>query len=188
VSGFILIASFFIFFKYTYIGQGNAEIRRMRSAFDPDNASLQVRLDNQKKLKEYLASRPFGGGIGHAGGKARKFAPKAFLSNVPADSWYVLIWAEQGIVGLTLHLIILFYIITKASFLVMFRIRDPIVKTKMSALVAGMFGIMAASYGNMVLGQMPTSVLIYMSMAIMLSPEVFDADAVKESLAVLVTA
>ncbi len=180
VSGAILIASFFIFFKYTYIGQGNAEIRRMRSAFDPDNASLQVRLDNQAKLKTYLATRPFGGGIGHAGGKARKFAPKAFLSNVPADSWYVLIWAEQGIVGLTLHLLILFYIITKASFNVMFRIRDPIVKMKMAALVSGMFGIMAASYGNMVLGQMPTSVLIYMSMAIMLSSEVFDKEALAE--------
>lgn len=181
IAGFILIASFFIFFKYTFIGQGNAEIRRMRSAFDPDNASLQVRLDNQKKLKEYLATRPFGGGIGHAGGKARKFAPKAFLSNVPADSWYVLIWAEQGIVGLTLHLLILFYIIIKASFHVMFRIRDPIVKMKIAALVCGMFGIMAASYGNMVLGQMPTSVLIYMSMAIILNSEVFDADAAKEN-------
>jgi hypothetical protein len=32
----------------------------------------------------------------------------------------------------------------------------------------------------MVLGQMPTSVLIYMSMAIMLSSEVFDADALAE--------
>jgi len=39
---------------------------------------------------------------------------------------------------------------------------------------------MAASYGNMVLGQMPTSVLIYMSMAIILNSEVFDADAAKE--------
>lgn len=177
ISGFIFIAAFFIFFKYTFIGQGNAEIRRMRSAFDPDNASLQVRLENQKKLKEYLATRPFGGGIGHAGGKARKFAPKAFLSNIPADSWYVLIWAEQGIVGLTLHLLILFYILIKGSFKVMFRIRDPIIKMKMAALVSGMFGIMAASYGNMVLGQMPTSVLIYMAMAIMLSPEIFEADA-----------
>ena len=182
VTGFILISVFFIFFKYTYIGQGNPEIRRMRSAFDPDNPSLQVRLNNQKKLKSYLASRPFGGGIGHAGGKARKFAPRAFLSNVPPDSWYVLIWAEQGIVGLTLHLMILFYIIIKASFIVMFRIRDPIVKMKIAALVCGMFGIMVASYGNMVLGQMPTSVLIYMSMALMLNSEVFEADAARENL------
>lgn len=182
IAGFILIASFFIFFKYTFIGQGNPEIRRMRSAFNPDDPSLQVRLNNQKKLKGYLATRPFGGGIGHAGGKARKFAPNAFLSNVPPDSWYVLIWAEQGIVGLTLHLLILFYIIIKASFKIMFRIRDPIVKMKMAALVSGMFGIMVASYGNMVLGQMPTSVLIYMSMALMLNSEVFEADAARENL------
>lgn len=181
IAGFILIASFFIFFKYTFIGQGNPEIRRMRSAFNPDDPSLQVRLNNQKKLKGYLATRPFGGGIGHAGGKARKFAPNAFLSNVPPDSWYVLIWAEQGIVGLTLHLLILFYIIIKASFKIMFRIRDPIVKMKMAALVSGMFGIMVASYGNMVLGQMPTSVLIYMSMALMLNSEVFEADAAREN-------
>jgi len=180
ISGFVLIALLFIFFKYTFIGQGNPEIRRMRSAFDPENASLQVRLENQQKLKAYLATRPIGGGIGHAGGKARKFAPKAVLSNIPADSWYVLIWAEQGIIGLTLHLLILFYIITKASFHIMFRIRDPIVRTKMSALVAGMAGIMVASYGNMVLGQMPTSILIYMSMAIMLSSDVFDAEAARE--------
>lgn len=180
VSGFVVIGSFLVFFKYTSIGQGNAEIRRMRSAFDPNNPSLMVRLENQKKLKVYLATRPFGGGIGHAGGKARRFGPKAFLANVPTDSWYVLIWAEQGVVGLTLHLLILFYIIIKASFLVMFRIRDPNVKIKMSALISGMFGIMAASYGNMVLGQMPTVVLIFMSMAIMLSADIFDADAARE--------
>jgi hypothetical protein len=182
ISGFVMIALFFVFFKYTFIGQGISEIRRMRSAFDPDNPSLQVRLENQKKLKTYLATRPFGGGIAHAGGKAKKFAPKAFLSSVPPDSWYVVIWAEQGIVGLTLHLLILFYIVIKGSFLVMFRISDPIVKTKMSALVGGMFGIMVASYGNMVLGQMPTGVLMYMSMALMLSSDVFDADALKEKM------
>jgi hypothetical protein len=174
IGGFILLAGFFIFFKFTSIGQDNPEIRRMRSAFDPNNPSLQVRLANQKKLSSYLASRPFGGGIGHAGGKARKFLPNAFLTNTPPDSWYVLIWAEQGIVGLTLHLAILFYIIIKSSWKIMYKIRDPIVKMKMAALTCGMFGIMAASYGNMVLGQMPTSILIYTSMALMLNSEVFD--------------
>jgi len=37
----------YIFFAHTTIGQGNAEIRRMRTAFDPNEASLQVRLENQ---------------------------------------------------------------------------------------------------------------------------------------------
>jgi hypothetical protein len=177
LSGFFLLVLVFVFFKYTLIGQDNQQIRRMRSAFDPNDASLQVRLENQKKLKVYLASRPMGGGIGHAGVKAQKYLPNAFLSNVATDSWYVLIWAEQGIIGLSLHLFILFYVLVKASYLIMFRIRDPIVKMKMAALASGMFGVMVASYGNAVLGTMPTGMLIYVSMALMLNSDVLDADA-----------
>jgi hypothetical protein len=173
-AGFIFVALIFVFFKFTMIANGNAEIRRMRTAFDPNDASLQVRLDNQKILKGYLATRPFGGGIGHAGDKAQRYLPNTFLSHVATDSWYVMIWAEMGIIGLTLHLFILFYVIGMASFKVMFRIRDPITKLKMSALISGMAGIMIASYGNEVLGQMPTSLLIYASMAIMTNPKLFE--------------
>ena len=172
--GVALLSIVFIFFRFTTIGQGNDQIRRMRTAFDPNDASLQVRLDNQKKLSVYLASRPFGGGIGLGGVKAQKYLPNAFLSQVATDSGYVLIWVEEGVVGLLLFLFILFYTISKASFHIMFRIRDPILKIKMSALIAGMFGIMVANYGNAVLGQMPTSMLIYTSMAIMLNSDKFD--------------
>ena len=176
IIGVAFLAIVFIFFKYTTIAQGNAQVRRMRTAFDPNDASLQVRLDNQKILKNYLASRPFGGGIGHGGTKAQKYLPNAFLSNVATDSWYVLIWVEQGIVGLILHLGILFYVMIKASLKVMFKIRDPILKFKMASLIAGMAGIMVASYGNAVLGQMPTALLIYATMAIILNSDVYEKE------------
>lgn len=172
--GVSLIALVFIFFKFTLIGQGNAQIRRMRTAFDPNDASLQVRLNNQKILKNYLASRPFGGGIGHGGVKAQKFLPNAFLSQIATDSWYVLIWVEQGIVGLMLHLFILFYVLIKSCYKIMFRIRSPQLKLKMSALTAGMAGVMVASYGNAVLGTMPTGTLIYISMAILMNSDYLD--------------
>jgi len=175
LTGFFLLIVVFIFFKYTTIGQGNYQIRRMRTAFDPNDASLQVRLENQRLLKSYMASRPFGGGIGHGGVKAQKYLPNAYLSQMPTDSGYVLIWVEQGIVGLLLHLFILFYVVGKSSYLIMFRIRDPILKLKMAALTSGMFGIMVANYGNAVLGQMPTSILIYTSMALMLNSEKLDS-------------
>jgi hypothetical protein len=58
----------------------------------------------------------------------------------------------------------------------MFRIVNPLVKLKMMALTSGMFGIMVASYGNAVLGQMPTSILIYTSMALILNSKVFDSE------------
>lgn len=172
--GLGFIALIFIFFRFTTIGQGNDQIRRMRTAFDPNDASLQVRLDNQKILKKYLATRPFGGGIGHGGVKAQKYLPNAFLSQIATDSWYVLVWVEEGIVGLLLHLFILFYAVGKSSFKVMFRIRDPLLKLKIAALISGMAGVMVASYGNAVLGAMPTGMLIYTSMAIMLNSEVLD--------------
>ena len=146
----------------------------MRSAFDPNDASFQVRLENQRTLSVYLASRPFGGGIGHAGVKAKKFLPYAFLSQIATDSWYVMIWAEQGIIGLLLHLFILFYIVIKSSYSIMYKIRDPILKIKMAALVSGMIGVMVASYGNAVLGSVPTAVTIYISMALLLNANVFD--------------
>jgi hypothetical protein len=177
MSGIVLMVVVFIFFKYTNIGQDNQQIRRMRTAFDPNDPSLQLRLENQRKLSVYLSSRPFGGGLGHAGIKAQKVLPNTFLSNIATDSWYVMIWAEQGVVGLTLHLFILFYIIIRASYLVMFKVRDPVVKNTVTALAAGMLGVMVASYGNAVLGQVPTSLLIYASMALMLNAEQLDKDA-----------
>ncbi len=173
-AGLLFVAMLFVFFKYTTIANGNPQIRRMRTGFDPNDASLQVRLANQRILSAYMATRPFGGGIGHAGDKAQRFLPNAFLSHVATDSWYVMIWAEMGVVGLTMHLCILFYVVGMASFKVMFRIRDPITKLKMSALICGMLGVMAASYGNAVLGGLPTALLIYSSMALISNPKIFE--------------
>ena len=91
-----------------------------------------------------------------------------------------MIWAEMGIIGLILHLCILFYVIGVASFKVMFRIRDPITKLKMSALISGMVGVMLASYGNGVLGGMPTGLLIYASMALMSNPQIFEEPIIEK--------
>ena len=178
--GILFVVLLFVFFKFTMIANGNAQIRRMRTGFDANNPSLLVRKANQAILKGYLSSRPFGGGIGHAGDKALRFLPNAFLSRVATDSWYVMIWAEMGIIGLILHLCILFYVIGMASFKVMFRIRDPITKLKMSALISGMAGVMVASYGNGVLGGMPTGLLIYASMALMSNPQIFEEPIIEK--------
>jgi len=165
IVGGILGLSVLIFFKYTTIGQSNSTVSRMRSAFNPQDASLLVRLENQRRLKTYMVTRPFGGGIGSAGNWGLRFSPNTFLAQTPTDSWYVMIWAEQGIVGLILHLFILLYIVIKSCYMIMYKLKDPENKAKMSALVAGMWGVMVASYGNGILGQMPTGIIIYMSMA-----------------------
>lgn len=167
IIGLAIMAGAVVFFRYTYIGQGISQIRRMRTAFRPtDNASLQVRLQTKEILRDYLADKPFGGGIGAAGNWGKRFSPQGFLANIATDSWYVQIWAEQGIVGLVLHLVMMFYIVLKGSFYVMTRLEDKEVKYIVSALVAGMVGLMGASYGNGVFGQMPSGVMVYISMAV----------------------
>lgn len=163
--GLIAGLSVFIFLKYTTILQSNYQIRRIRTALDPNNPSLQTRLNNQAKLKVYLATRPLGGGLGSAGNWGKRFSPNTFLANTATDSWYVAIWAEMGIVGLILHLSILLYILLKSCYYVFAKIKNELLRAKMNALVSGFFGIMVASYGNGILGQMPTGIIIYMSMA-----------------------
>jgi hypothetical protein len=178
--GMIFGLSILFVLKFTTIGNQNADIRRMRSAFDPNDASLQTRLNNQAILKSYLRTRPFGGGIGSSGAWGKRFSPNGFLANVATDSWYVVIWAEQGMIGLTLHLIILFIIVGKSVYLIMFKLKDPLLRGQMSALVSGIFGIMGASYGNAVLGQMPTGIIIYVSMAFLFNSPKFDEFIQKE--------
>jgi len=174
IAGIVLMALIYVFFKYTMLLNGNDQIRRMRTGFDPNNKSLQVRHANQAILAIYLDSRPFGGGIGSAGNWGQRFTPNGFLANVPTDSWYVMIWAEQGIVGLYLHLAILFYILFYGGYVVLFKLKNPKMINITQALVVGHAGIMLVSYGNGVLGQLPTSMLLYTSMAYIFAAERLD--------------
>ena len=154
------------FFKFTNIGAGNSQINRMRTAFNPqEDASMTIRIYNQKRFAAYLKTRPFGGGVGHAGDHAHKFVPYGYLANIATDSWFVLIWAECGIVGLFIHLFVIFYIIGKCIYIVMFRLKNQILIGKLSALLCGVFGIVIASYSNAYFGQFPTHILVFTSMA-----------------------
>ncbi|WP_431126009.1 hypothetical protein [Flagellimonas flava] len=172
VLGVIMGIGVFIFFKYTTIGNDNDQIRRMRTAFDPNDASLQMRKINQERLRGYLATRPLGGGIGSTGNWGKRFSPNTFLANTATDSWFVAVWADTGIVGLYLHLFILFFILITGAYNCMFKIRDDWLKGQITALVCGMAGIMLASYGNGVFGQFPTCILMYTGMIfIFISPK-----------------
>ncbi|WP_422350061.1 O-antigen ligase family protein [Flagellimonas sp.] len=172
VLGVILGIGVFVFFKYTTIGNDNDQIRRMRTAFDPNDASLQMRKINQERLRGYLATRPLGGGIGSTGNWGKRFSPNTFLANTATDSWFVAVWADTGIVGLYLHLFILFFILITGAYNCMFKIRDDWLKGQITALVCGMAGIMLASYGNGVFGQFPTCILMYTGMVfIFISPK-----------------
>ena len=157
--GFLMIAGVFIFLKYTFALQGVEQVRRMRTALNFEDASLQVRLKNQITFGNYLRSRPFGGGIGAAGFWGYRFNPNSLLANTATDSYYVKVWAETGIIGISLHLFMFGFILGKGAG-VLWRIRNPVIHIKSLALYCGVAGILLSSYGNQVFSQMPTGILM----------------------------
>jgi hypothetical protein len=170
-----------VFFKFTTVGNGNYTINRMRTAFNPEDKSLQVRIENQRLLKSYMATLPIGAGLGSTTSMAKQYAPNSLAAQIPTDSWYVMIWVEQGIVGLVIHLSILFIIILRSAYVIVFKLKDPWVKAQMSALISGLWGIMVASYGNQIFGQMPTGLLLYATMAFLFMAEKFDSEALSKN-------
>jgi acetyl-CoA carboxylase carboxyltransferase component len=61
----------------------------------------------------------------------------------------------------------------------MFKIRDPELFGILSAFICGIAGIMGASYGNGVYGQLPTGIIIYISMAFVFLGPRLDEEFIK---------
>lgn len=181
VLGIVMMAVVYSFFQFTNIGQGNYSIARMRDAIrqGSNTPSMQVRLNNQKKLAGYLANKPFGGGVGSAGYWGQRFTPHTLLAQTPTDSWYVRLWAEEGIVGLYLFLAMMLYFFLEGGRRIM-KLKDQILKQKMLALYSGVFGITVASYGNEIFGQMPTAIINYMSMSFVFAASRWDNEQTEE--------
>lgn len=58
----------------------------------------------------------------------------------------------------------------------MFRVKNPELEGILGALLAGYAGVMGASYGNGVLGQMPTGALVYISWAMIFMSQQLDRE------------
>ena len=160
---FTIMFSLFVFILvFTNIGQGNQQIRRMRSAFNKDDASSNVRKINQEAIKKYLKDAPWGLGVGiwNSGGVPvnNKFY-KVF--NTPADSEYVGIWIRTGVVGLTTFLISNIIMILGGCIIVFFRLKSQSLRGLGSGLTCAMIAQQVGAYGNMVLFQYPNCLVFY---------------------------
>ncbi|WP_426061757.1 O-antigen ligase family protein [Hymenobacter sp. B1770] len=162
ILGCFLAAGAFGVLKYTKIGDTNPNVFRMRTALDPNDPSLLVRLENQAILRDYMSSRPFGGGMGVMGNWGKLYNRDKFLSTIAPDSYFVKVWGHYGIVGFIIWFGFMLYILGKCAGIV-WRIRDPVLRQKLLALTAGYAGILMASYGNEIMNQYPSSLLLYTS-------------------------
>jgi hypothetical protein len=161
--------AFFIFafiLVFTNIGDGNQQIRRMRSAFDRSDASANVREINKAAIRKHIQDAPWGLGIGStqanipANNKYRK------LSDIPPDSEYVYIWVHTGIIGITVFIITTLIMLIGACWIVMFKLKSR----SLIGIGAGMCGAFVAiqlgAYANQILMQFPNCLMFYGGLSI----------------------
>lgn len=159
----VAILGVFAYFilAFTTIGNSNASIRRMRSGFNKNDASANVRTINQAVMKKYLADAPWGIGIGigyenvPANNKFRR------LATIPPDSEYVFIWIHTGYVGLVLFIITTLLMLGGACWIVFFRIRSASLRGIGAGLCCAFVSIQLGGYANQVLMQFPNCLLFY---------------------------
>lgn len=159
-----ILAATFCFFYFTTIGNGNAFIFKMRSAFRPtQDASYIVRVENRKKMKVLMASKPIGYGLGlsKAGGEIQ---PRERMP-YPPDSWLIAVWVETGIIGICLYLGIHGFLFAWGSYLLMFKVKNKRLRGMAGAWLCANAGFFVACYANDAM-QYPNPIVVYTGFAI----------------------
>ena len=163
LGGIIISISVFVFFNYTNIGSGNQYIHKMRSSFHPStDASYQVRVENRQRMKELMAKKPLGYGIGLS--RAGNFESKEQMP-YPPDSWLISVWVETGIVGLILYLSIHGILFAWCSWILMFKVRNKSLRGLIAAWLCMDAGFFIASYVNDIM-QYPNQLPVYIGFAL----------------------
>ena len=163
----MLMGALFVFFMAgTNIGDGNMQIRRMRSAFNPNDASKGVRDLNKQALKKHLHDAPFGIGINIDEGSIPAFSKFRVVYETPCDSSYVFFWQRTGIVGVYVFAGMNIIILLGGSIIVMFRLKNKTCKGIAAGFCCALLAINTGGYANHILLQYPNIILFYGGMAI----------------------
>ena len=166
VPSAIIGGLFLSILMFTDIGNGNQQIRRMRSGFNKNDASANVRDINQAAIKKYLSDAPWGIGLGASYNNVPANNKFNKLSKIPPDSEYVFIWVHTGIIGITVFIITTIIMFIGACWIVLFRLKNRSLIGVGAALCAGFVSIQFGGYANQVLMQFPNCLTFYGGLAI----------------------
>jgi len=160
------IAGVLIFLFLIFVPTSNYTLYRFQTAFRPSNdASFNVRKANQKRIQPYILSHPLGGGLGSTGAWGQRFAPGSYLAHFPPDSGYVRVAVELGWIGLFLFCTLMFTVL-KTAVNNYYRIKDPELKSISLAMLLIVFALNIGNYPQEAFVQFPTSVFLYLVIAI----------------------
>ncbi len=178
---FVTIAGglFVFFLAGTNIGNGNMQIRRMRSAFDTKDASKNVRDINKEALKKYLRDAPFGMGINIDENTIPAFNKFKVVYQTPNDSTYVFFWQRTGIVGVYVFSIMNIIILVGGCLITLLRLKSKNCKGIAAGFCCAFIAIQVGGYANHILLQYPNIILFYGGMAIVYLMPAIEEDFIK---------
>lgn len=164
---FSIVFAFLAFILvFTDIGNGNQQIRRMRSAFNKDDASANVRDINQEVMKKHIRDAPWGIGIGMGMDNVPANNKYRRLATIPPDSEYVFIWLRTGPIGITIFIIITLLMLAGACRIVMFKLKSKSLIGIGGGFCCAFVAIQLGGYANQVLMQFPNCLIFYGGLAI----------------------
>ena len=162
----ILFALFAFILVFTNIGQGNQQIRRMRSAFNKNDASANVRKMNQEVMKKYMKDAPWGIGIGMGWENVPANNKYNRMATIPPDSEYVFIWLRTGVIGISIFLICTIIMLWGASRIVFFTLKSSSLRGIGAGMCCAFVSQQLGGYGNQVLMQFPNGLVFYGGLSI----------------------
>lgn len=164
---FTIAVVFFAFILvFTTIGQGNQQIRRMRSAFNKDDASMAARDVNKDAMRKYIQDAPWGIGIGMNPDNVPANNKYNLLAKVPPDSDYVFIWLRTGPIGITVYVITMLMMLGGGCYTVLFKLKNRSLIGIGAAFCCAFVSIQLGGYGNQVMMQFPNGLIFYGGLSI----------------------
>lgn len=176
VPGAIIGAIMLALLIFTNIGNGNAQIRRMRSAFNRDDASSNVRTMHQEVMKKYLKDAPWGIGLGMgydnvpANNKYRKMA------TIPPDSEYVYIWLRTGVIGISTFIVTTIIMLFGACWIVFFTLKSQSLRGIGIGFCCAFVSQQLGGYGNQILLNFPNCLIFYGGLSIVYAMPYFEKE------------
>ena len=161
----IVFAMFAFILVFTNIGNSNQQIRRMRSAFNKDDASANVRDINKEAISKYIKDAPWGIGLG-MGYNVPANNKYAKLATIPPDSEYVYIWIRTGPIGITIFVITTLIMLIGACCIVFFKLKSRSLMGIGAGFCCAFVSIQLGGYANQVLMQFPNCVIFYGGLSI----------------------
>ena len=144
----------------------NATLNRVRSVFDTEDPSLDVRNINRHYIQPYMHSHPLGGGIGTTNNAGLINHPGHPLAGFATDSGFLKEGLEIGWIGLFLMMFFNLSILYQ-GINYYFRMKDKQLKIYVVVILCTLFANIVTQYAQETVGQFPFAIFFFSSLSLL---------------------